>query len=60
MFISFLDNFESSSEKLWKMISANVKADVNEMKWNTLIFFCKIYLNLASYNKEIYMIKKIK
>ena len=36
----FLDNFESSSEKLWKMISANVKADVNEMKYP--IFFCKI------------------
>ena len=37
MKISFSDNVESSSEKLWKMISADVKIDVKTRNERTMV-----------------------
>ena len=37
MKISFSDNVESSSEKLWKMISADVKINVKKRNERTMV-----------------------
>ena len=37
MKISFSDNVESSSEKLWKMISADVKLNVKKRNERTMV-----------------------
>ena len=49
MKIFFSDNVEWSSENLWKMISADVKANKNNKKWNTVWKVSKYRVISGSY-----------
>ena len=38
---SFIDNFESNSGKLWKIISADVKAEVKQREIKSAVYTCR-------------------